>query len=388
MWRLAPGACDDDGGTVTTSAQDAGIVVPDGTRPGDAALVEEFAAHLRLQRARSVHTVRAYVGDVLDLLAEVPGGPSGADLSRLDLAVLRQWLARQNARGLSRATTARRSAAARTFSAWAVRSGHLAHDPALRLRSPKADRTLPAVLTPEQARTALAGLDARARGAEPAVAPPAPRGERAGAGDRPPAAPPGPDVAGSRDQREWLLDPAPDGEPPVAPSAHDRALAARDQAIVELLYGAALRVSEACALDVTSLDLGERLVRVVGKGDKERVVPFGRPAAQALRAWLDLRSELASEAAGRALFVGARGRRIDPRTVRTLVHRVTGGAGLPDLAPHGLRHSAATHLLEGGSDLRSIQEMLGHASLATTQRYTHVSSERLLAAFRQAHPRA
>ncbi|WP_348525549.1 tyrosine-type recombinase/integrase [Litorihabitans aurantiacus] len=158
--------------------------------------------------------------------------------------------------------------------------------------------------------------------------------------------------------------------------------------MLELLYGSALRVSELTSLEISSLDHGERLVRVLGKGGKERVVPYGAPAADALGAWLAAREVLATPESGRALFLGRRGRRLDPRAVRAVVHAATGAADGPEIAPHGLRHSAATHLLEGGSDLRSIQELLGHASLATTQRYTHVSPERLVAAFVQAHPRA
>lgn len=319
----------------------AGPVVPDGTRPGDAALLEEFASFLLLQRGRSAHTVRAYVGDVADLLAETPGSAARADLDRLDLPVLRRWLAGQTARGMARSTMARRASAVRTFTAWATASGYLTADPALRLKAPRADRALPTVLNTRQAADAV-------------------------------------EAAGREDPGS--------GEEATEPES--AAVRARDAALLELLYGAALRVSEACALDVGGLDLDAGLVRVLGKGSKERVVPFGSPAAAALRAWLGQRHHLAGQVAGDALFVGVRGRRIDPRTVRTIVHRSATQAGVPDIAPHGLRHSAATHLLEGGSDLRTIQEMLGHASLATTERYTHVSPERLLATFRQAHPRA
>ena len=166
------------------------------------------------------------------------------------------------------------------------------------------------------------------------------------------------------------------------------ALAVRDLAMIELLYATGMRVGELCGLDLGAVDRGQRVARVFGKGAKERIVPFGVPADAALADWLAVRDEVAQPAAGSALFVGARGRRIDPRTVRDVVARLARQAGVPVIGPHGLRHSAATHVLEGGADLRSVQELLGHSSLATTQRYTHISVERLRAAFDQAHPRA
>lgn len=359
----------DQGGT------GAPAVLPEGVRPGDAVVVEEFASHLLLQRGLSEHTVRAYVGDVTDLLASAPGTAAGADLTRLDLTVLRRWLATLAARGLTRSTLARRGAAARTFTRWATHRGFMPVDPGLRLRSPRPDRVLPTVLTPAQAAAAMTSATTTAASRPSAGASPA--------GAPPDVAPPA--GTGGSDPRD---DPSSGGDPAAPDRETERALTLRDRAVLELLYGAALRVSELTALDTGSLDHGERLVRVLGKGGKERVVPYGAPAAAALRAWLEVRERVALPAAGRALFVGRRGGRLDPRAVRTLVHAATGGTGGPDIAPHGLRHSAATHLLEGGSDLRSIQQMLGHASLATTQRYTHVSSERLLAAFKQAHPRA
>jgi integrase/recombinase XerC len=159
---------------------------------------------------------------------------------------------------------------------------------------------------------------------------------------------------------------------------------------MELLYATGIRVSELCGLDVDDVDRNRRTIRVLGKGAKERAVPFGVPADRALARWREAgRALLAREGSGSALFLGARGRRLDPRTARRVVHaRIAASGSVPDLAPHGLRHTAATHLLEGGADLRSVQEMLGHASLATTQIYTHVSIERLVSAYRQAHPRA
>ncbi len=362
-----------DAGTTGATSPRPSSAVPDGVRPGDAAVVDEFAAHLSLQRGLSEHTVRAYAGDVLDLLTSAPGTAAGADLARVDLAVLRRWLASLAARGLSRSTLARRGAAVRTFTRWATGQGLMSTDPGLRLRSPRPDRVLPTVLTPGQA---AAAVDERA------VSRPLPGGARGvGAHGVPRVGADGESRTGG-DRRTG------DAEGGGADDAIGEALRRRDRAMLELLYGAALRVSELTELDTTSLDQPDRLVRVLGKGRKESVVPFGAPAAAALSAWLSVRDRLAGPGSGRALFLGRRGGRIDPRAVRTVVHAATAAAGGPEIAPHGLRHSAATHLLEGGSDLRSIQEMLGHASLATTQRYTHVSSERLLAAFSQAHPRA
>ena len=308
-------------------------------------LLDAWFRHLSLQRGLSEHTVRAYVGDLEDLLTflGVGGGetePIGPALRSLDLADLRAWLAEQSAAGRSRATLARRSAAARTFSTWAFRTGLLPQDVAARLRSPRADNRLPAVLTLEQAR---ALLDTAA------------------------------DAVG-RAERE--------GDPV------DAALARRDLALLEVLYATGVRVSELCGLDTTDLDGARRTLRVVGKGDKERTVPYGAPAARALEDWLERRSTVSTARSGAALFLGVRGGRVDPRVVRELVHRTAALAGVPDLGPHGLRHSAATHVLDGGADLRSVQELLGHSSLATTQRYTHVSADRLRAVYAQAFPRA
>ena len=167
-------------------------------------------------------------------------------------------------------------------------------------------------------------------------------------------------------------------------------MALRDRLIVEMLYATGIRVSELCGLDVDDVDTGHRLVRVLGKGNKQRTVPFGTPAAEALRAWLDEgRPALVTAASGPALLLGARGRRLDVRQARTVVHQTVAAVdGAPDMGPHGLRHSAATHLLEGGADLRVVQELLGHSSLATTQLYTHVAVSRLRAVHDQAHPRA
>ena len=292
-----------------------------------------FERFLSAERGRSRHTVRAYVADVGLLLSRAAREGMG-DLTEIDLPLLRGWLAAMSEQGLARSTMARRASAARTFTAWAVRSGLTPHDPAARLVAPKRERHLPTVLRKEQAAALL-------------------------------------DVAAVR---------ADDGEP-----GH-----LRDRAALELLYGTGIRVAELVGLDVDEVDLDRRTVRVLGKGAKERVVPFGVPAQRAVRDYLSrARPRLATQESGPALLLGARGRRWDQRQVRSIVHRLLALAGEGvDAGPHAQRHSAATHLLDGGADLRTVQELLGHASLATTQVYTHVSVERLRRTYEQAHPRA
>ena len=297
-------------------------------------ILDKFAEHLALERGRSAHTRRAYLGDIsslIDFLAASKAQPALADLT---LPVLRSWLAAQAASGSARATLARRTSAAKTFTAWATRRGLLPSDPGTRLQLSKARRTLPAVLRQDQA---LDAMNAATSGA-----------------------------------------------------AEDDPVALRDLLIVELLYATGIRVSELCGLDIDDIDAERRLVRVLGKGDKQRTIPFGEPAQRALTRWLSHgRPALATASSGRALLVGARGRRLGQRQARTVVHQTIGAVnGAPDIGPHGLRHSAATHLLEGGADLRVVQELLGHSTLATTQLYTHVSVARLRAVHDQAHPRA
>lgn len=311
----------------------------------------DYEVHLQHARGLSEHTRRAYAGDLRSLLAHVTrlGARVPADL---DLRMLRSWLANQQVTGRSRRTLARRATAARVFTAWLEATGRAPADAGALLASPRPHRTLPVVLSREEAR---ALLDAAARRALDV--------DGGGAGD------------GEGSGREG------DGS---------RAVALRDVAVLEVLYASGLRVGELVGTDVDDLDPGRRVVRVLGKGSKERTVPYGAPAQRALDAWLrEGRPVLAHDRSGPALFLGARGGRVDPRTVRAMVHRrIADVPDAPDLAPHGLRHTAATHLLEGGADLRTVQEMLGHASLATTQVYTHVSTDRLRAAYRQAHPRA
>jgi integrase/recombinase XerC len=292
-----------------------------------------YERHLTAERDLSAHSVRAYVGDVAGML-EHAAMLGHDDLRTIDLRTLRSWLAKQQTLGKARSTMARRATAVRVFTAWALRTGRADVDPGASLGSPKAHKPLPAA------------LDARE----------------------------------ARDLLEAAAQHADDGSP----------TGVRDVAILELLYATGIRVGELCGLDVDDVDRGRRVVRVLGKGRKERTVPYGVPADRAIAAWLETgRPALFTPGAGAAMFLGARGRRIDQRAVRTLVHTRLGEVpDAPDMGPHGLRHTAATHLLEGGADLRTVQELLGHASLSTTQIYTHVTTDRLRQAYRLAHPRA
>lgn len=293
---------------------------------------DAFVDHLEKVRRLSAATVRAYRSDLRDLRTSV----SDASLEAIDLEMLRDWLWRATQRGDARATLARRTATARSFFGWAQEQGFIDVDPSLRLVAPKRGRTLPTVA--------------------------------------------------SKDAMERLLDDqrimAQSGEP----------IALRDHGILELLYGAGIRVSELCGIDVDDVDLDRCTVRVLGKGAKERVVPFGAPARTAIGDYLTrARPALLtrSSTATAALFLGSRGSRIGSRAVYSLVADVLSPVvGAETVGPHALRHTAATHLLDGGADLRAVQEILGHASLGTTQIYTHVSAERLTAAYRLSHPRA
>jgi integrase/recombinase XerC len=296
-----------------------------------------FGRYLAAERGLSAHTVRAYLGDVRALL-EHACLRGLQDLSDLDIGAIRAWLAAQHAAGKGRTTLARRAAAARGFTVFAHSRGWLDADPGPLLGTPRIVRQLPTVLAQAQMTEVLATPQS-----------------------------PGP----AREPRE-------------------AAIQYRDTAIMELLYASGIRVSELCGLDLGDIDDERRMIRVMGKGSRERVVPVGIPAARAVRTWRDAgRPVLVTGLSGSALYLGARGGRLDPRTARRVVHaRIAAAGSVPDTGPHGLRHTAATHLLEGGADLRSVQEILGHASLASTQIYTHVSVERLLSAYRQAHPRA
>jgi len=323
------------------------------------AALNGFERHLAAERGLSPHTVRAYIGDVRSLLQHAAGdGITAPD--RLDIAVLRRWLASQYGTGHARATLARRAAAARTFTAWACAAGWLSPDPGLLLGTAKVRRRLPQVPRQDQMAAVLSAAGSTPGGSG--------GGGSAGGGGS------GARNSGGRSSGHGA----------------EAELALRDAAIMELLYATGIRVSELCGLDVDDLDEGRNTVRVFGKGGRERTVPVGLPAVRAVAAWRRAgRPVLARQGSGPALFLGARGGRLDPRTARRVVHACLAAvAGVPESGPHGLRHAAATHLLEGGADLRSVQEILGHASLASTQIYTHVSVERLTAAYRQAHPRA
>jgi integrase/recombinase XerC len=295
------------------------------------AAIDAFSRYLSAERGFSVNTVRSYRADLAALrgFAESRSIDSSQGLS-LDL--LRDWLWQGTQDGLAKSTLARRSAAARAFSAWLAKQEGVA-DEAVRLKSPKPDRSLPRVLTRPQLEGILESLELRAATGDPN--------------------------------------------------------AIRDLCVIELLYASALRVSELVGLDVDSVDLGRLTVRVLGKGSKERVVPFGVPAKDAIVAYLDRARGLLLREQTSALFLGAQGRRLGSRTVYRLVSglldEIPGGG---PSGPHALRHTAATHLLDGGADLRAVQEMLGHASLGTTQIYTHVSMDRLKDSYRAAHPRA
>lgn len=318
---------------VDGAAQPAGQreAAPD-VAPAWLAALEGFADWMRQERGNSEHTVRAYLGDVRQLAEHCTArGVMAPDA--VALRDLRAWLAAMQVAGAGAATLQRRGAAVRVFYEWAVRDGLSEANPAVGLKSPKVGRRLPPNLTVQDLDEVFAAATARAAESEP------PRGQR-------------------------------------------------DVAMLEVLYGAGIRVAELCGLDLADIDRERGVIRVVGKGDKERSVPLGGAARRALDEWLQVR-HLWLAATTNAVFLGARGARVDPRVVRRVVHEALEAVPqAPDLGPHGLRHAMATHLLEGGADLRSVQEMLGHASLATTQVYTHVTNERLRTAFRQAHPRA
>ena len=312
------------------------------------AAIDDFADHALLVKGRSPATVKGYRSDLRTLV------PMCATFADFTLPTLRAWLADALRSGLARSTMARRTASARAFSTWAYERGYLESDVAARLATPQVNRHLPDVVTPAR--------------------------------------------AGQLVEAEINAD-------------ADSPEAARDRAMLELLYATGMRVAELTGLDVADIDASRRLALVTGKGNKQRVVPFGESAAVALETWLSRRPELlpsgssstaapsstssasaasaaSTTASSGALFLGSRGGRIDQRQVRRVVERAAQRTGDSDLSPHALRHSAATHMLEGGADLRVVQELLGHSSLQTTQIYTHVSAQRLKSVYDQAHPRA
>ncbi len=297
-------------------------------------ILKAFNRHLTSERDLSVHTVRAYIGDLESLLAHLESLKVD-EIAQLELNHLRSWLANQQIKGGARTSLSRRITSIRLFTKWAVKNNYLAKDVGTTLATPKGHRILPDVLEIDEAKTAMDSIATRA-------------------------------------------------------SEEQTPLSLRDVAIVEMLYATGARVGELCGLDFNDIDYDRQTIRVLGKGNKERTIPFGNPALRALTSWLKQgRDQIARSQSGDAVFIGARGKRIDQRTVRTVVYEALSAIeGIERMGPHALRHSAATHLLEGGADLRTVQEILGHASLATTQIYTHVSTERLQKAFKQAHPRA
>lgn len=299
-------------------------------------LIDAWGVYLRANLAVSEHTLRAYVSDLRSFTTYCQVDELSTENIRsvVILRAIRAWLASLVQQGKSRSTISRRTASIRSFTAWAYRRGYLDSDPGLLVTSARRDQKLPQVQTPSDTAELLS-------------------------------------YAATRTREE------------------NSPAAIRDWAILETIYATGIRVSEVCSLDTTSIDQQGMTLRVIGKGNKERVVPFTRACLSALQAWLSHgRPSLAIPEAGRALFVGDKGRRIDPRVIRAMIHRMCAQAGVRDLAPHALRHTAATHILAGGADLRAVQEMLGHSSLQTTQRYTHVDAQRLSAIYKQAHPRA
>ena len=294
----------------------------------------DYTRHLEKERNLSVHTIRAYMGD-LDSFLEHVALQKVSTVGEITIAQIRSWLANSQVKGGARTTLSRRATSIRLFTKWAAKNRYIEKDIGATLATPKAHRTLPDVLSVSDATVAMDSLATRV-------------------------------------------------------SEEETPLSIRDCAIVELLYATGARVSELCGLDLEDIDYSRNTIRVLGKGAKERTIPLGAPAMKALKLWLEkARTELLTDKSGRAVFLGARGKRIDQRTVRTVVYEALSALeGIERMGPHALRHSAATHLLEGGADLRTVQEILGHASLATTQIYTHVSTERLQRAFKQAHPRA
>jgi integrase/recombinase XerC len=294
--------------------------------------IDQFGAELSVGRGFSPNTVKAYLSDVSDL-QDFMESKNQNEILDLDLELLRDWLWRVSEKGLTKTTLARKSAAVRAFTAWLYKNGKLDTDPGLRLRSPKASRALPKVLS----REAMSGIF---------------------------------------DKLEPL-------------ATVDNPSGMQDLLMVELLYGSGIRVSELVGLNLEDIDYGRKILRVTGKGNKQRMVPYSDPASDALAAWIRSgRMQFENEVSQNALLITSRGKRVGVRQVYALVASLLSETAVGQAGPHALRHSAATHLLDGGADLRAVQELLGHSSLATTQIYTHVSVDRLKQGYLKAHPRA
>lgn len=294
--------------------------------------LDRFRTYLEAGRGFSAHTIKGYVTDLLDLFdfLEAQGTQNPSDI---DLELLRTWLYNLSERGMAKSSLARKTASVRSFTAWLFEQGLAASDPGLRLRTPKANKSLPKVVSRDAMAEIFSGLE-----------------EAAKAGD---------------------------------------AVALRDLLVVELLYATGARVSELAGLNLSDVDDSRRLIRVTGKGNKQRMIPFGVPAETALRNWLEKgRPTLVSSSTAFELLLNSRGKRLGTRQIYEVVAKALATTAMGAAGPHALRHTAATHLLDGGADLRAVQELLGHASLGTTQIYTHVSIERLKSGYSSAHPRA
>ena len=300
----------------------------------DSELAKAYRSHLIAERNLSENSIRAYLADLESLLHHI-NKLGVSEFAQLELNHIRSWLANLSTKGAARSSITRRVVSIRAFTYWGARSGWLARDIGKDLIAPKPERSLPDVLDIESAALTIKALEVRAQ-------------------------------------------------------EEESASSLRDLALVEVLYGSGIRISELVGLDLGDIDRQRSTIKVMGKGSKERIVPLGQPALNAVDNWINKgRAELVSEASGSALFIGSRGKRIDQRVARSVVYQAMEAIGSDKkLGPHTLRHSAATHLLEGGADLRTVQEILGHSSLATTQIYTHVSQERIKKAYEQAHPRA
>ena len=294
--------------------------------------IAQYEEHLVLVRNLSDNSIRGYISDLNSLLEHI-NKLGVREFKDLELKHIRSWLAYLQSNGASRSTLARRIVSIRAFTYWAASQKWIESDIGAALEVPKPLRKLPEVLNQEEANTVVEAMQLRA------------------------------------------------SEEPTPENL-------RDLAIIEVLYASGIRVSELCGLNIRDLDFGRNTLQVLGKGNKERVVPLGLPAVRALQSYLEFaRDSFKNSKSGDAVFLGSKGKRIDQRIARAVVNDAMKAIG-SNMSPHGLRHTAATHLLEGGADLRTVQEILGHSSLSTTQIYTHVSTERLKEAYKQAHPRA
>jgi integrase/recombinase XerC len=298
----------------------------------DASLIDRFISYLAAAKGYSSQTQRAYRSDLIDF-SQAVAAKTDKDSSELSLDDIRDWLYAVAEAGAAKSTIARKSASVRSFTAWLERQGLHETDLGLRLRTPKSSRTLPTVIS----REALAEVF------------------------------------------ETLKKGAKTGEPHRI----------QDQLIIELLYATGMRVSELANLGLGDIDYSRKLLRVTGKGNKQRMVPYGQPASDAMETWIRFgRPKFQTDDSDDSLLLSAKGKPLNVRVIYSVVANLLANTPMGAAGPHALRHTAATHLLDGGADLRAVQELLGHASLGTTQIYTHVSVERLKQGYQGAHPRA